>query len=92
MNSDVEVTLLVAGPRENIIRLVEKFQPPPTVLCLAEDGSGAHERYRVRVTPFAFMIGRDGRILAKGLCDSAMRLQQLFVAGGQEVPNLLEVI
>jgi hypothetical protein len=47
---------------------------------LAEDGSGAFSRYRVRVTPFGFVIGGDGRILAKGLCGDRARLRGLLEA------------
>lgn len=42
--------------------------------------------YRVRVTPFAFMVGDDGRILAKGLCDSVSNLGSLLDAGGIALP------
>jgi len=56
--------------------------PNTTYPCLAEDGSGAFSRYRVRVTPFAFVLSEDGRVVAKGLCNSAARLRALLLAGG----------
>lgn len=86
------MTLVVTGPQENMQHLVEKFHPPLSITYLADDGNGTPDRYRVRVTPFAFVVGEDGRILAKGLCDSPMRLQQLLAAGGQEFPRILEVM
>jgi len=92
MNSHVEIALIVSGTRDSAIELVNKFHPPSSAICIAEDASNAHERYRVRVTPFAFMIGEDGRILAKGLCDNTTRLQQLLVAGGQGFPKFPEVV
>jgi hypothetical protein len=36
------------------------------------------------VTPFAFVIGSDGQVLAKGLCNGATRLSDLLKAGGLE--------
>ncbi len=76
----VGVTVLVPGPRQEAARLAEQFALP--FPCLAEEGSGASERYRVRVTPFAFVIGEDGRILAKGLCSDAEQLRGLLAVGG----------
>jgi hypothetical protein len=78
------VTAVVSGPQEVAANLVAQQPQPPTYLCLAEDGSGAFDRYRVRVTPFAFVIGSDGRILAKGLCGDLTRLRNLLLAGGLE--------
>lgn len=74
------ITAIVPGPRETVARLDEKYHPP--YLCLAEDGSGAFARFRVRVTPFAFVIGADGRVLAKGLCSDPERLRALLDAAG----------
>ncbi len=74
------ITAVVPGPRESVARLVEQYDPPYP--CLAEDGSGAFQRFRVRVTPFAFVIGADGRVLAKGLCNDPGRLRDLLAAGG----------
>lgn len=71
---------VVAGQPVAAAQLAEKFAL--TFPCLAEEGTGTADRYRVRVTPFAFIIGADGRVLAKGLCDSPARLRDLLVAGG----------
>ncbi len=60
----------------------DKFQLP--FEAIADDGSGSAERYRVRVTPFGFVVGEDGRIRAKGLCNGRERLKELLVAGGLE--------
>jgi thiol-disulfide isomerase/thioredoxin len=85
----IAVTAIVAGGPEDAADLARKFAVPYP--CLAEDGSGAADRYRVRVTPFAFVIGEDGRILAKGLCSDAARLRDLLVAGGlDDAATLLE--
>lgn len=84
-----EIVLVVDGERERVMRLVERFQPPTSVLCLAENRSGSTQAYRVRVSPFAFMIGKDGRILAKGLCDSTTKLQYLLDAADLKLPSEL---
>ena len=55
---------------------MEKFQPLLHVASLAHDGNALTSLYRVRVTPFAFMVGDDGRIQSKGLCDSLSRLDK----------------
>ncbi len=74
------ITAVVPGPRAEAARMVELYHPP--FPCLAEDGSGAFDRFRVRVTPFGFVVGADGRVLAKGLCGDPRRLRELFGAAG----------
>jgi thiol-disulfide isomerase/thioredoxin len=76
----LSITAIVAGPRDAAIRVAEKFRPLFTFF--SEDGSGAFERYRVRVTPFAFVISTDGKILSKGLCSDTARLNELLAASG----------
>jgi thiol-disulfide isomerase/thioredoxin len=76
----IEVMAIVDGRPEDAAELKRQFAL--LFPCLAENGRGAVDRYRVRVTPFAFVIGEDGRVLAKGLCNEAARLRDLLVAGG----------
>jgi methylamine dehydrogenase accessory protein MauD len=48
---------------------------------------GAADRFRVRVTPFAFVVGVDGRIQAKGLVNNRDHLDSLWraaTAGGRK--------
>ena len=78
VNGDLGIAAVVPGPRDEVTRFAERYRP--TFPCLAEDGSGAFTRYKVRVTPFAFVIGRDGRVLAKGLCGDQIRLRGLLEA------------
>ncbi len=85
-NSQLEVTLVVTGPKSLATKLRNKFHLPSSITCLADEGERIHEDYRVRVTPFAFMVGGDGRVCAKGLCDTVERLQALLSAGGHDVP------
>jgi methylamine dehydrogenase accessory protein MauD len=78
--SEVPVTAVVAGDRRQAILAAEKFGP--VVRFVAEDGTAAFALYQVRVTPFAFAVGRDGRIQAKGLCNHPNALRRLLTAGG----------
>lgn len=75
-NQGLGIVSIVPGTAESARLLVDKFRPPFT--CLADDGSGAFDNYRVRVTPFAFVVDQEGRVLAKGLCNSPDRIVQLF--------------
>ncbi len=79
---DLAVLTVVAGVGESASRMKEKYSLRFPVV--ADDGSGAFEDYRVRVTPFAFVVGEDGRVRAKGLCNSGFRLQELLAAGGMD--------
>jgi thiol-disulfide isomerase/thioredoxin len=76
----LDFSAIVPGPRAEVVRMTQLYNPP--YLVLAEDGSGAFNRFRVRVTPFGFIIGADGRVLAKGLCGDASRLKDLLQAAG----------
>lgn len=76
----LQVVAVTEGREESAGRLREKFQLP--VPCLAEGAGGVFSSYRVRVTPFGFVIGEDGRVRAKGLCNDARRLRELLSAAG----------
>jgi thiol-disulfide isomerase/thioredoxin len=78
VNGDLGIVAVMPGPRDEVTRFVERYRP--RFPCLAEDGSGAFTRYRVRVTPFGFVLGSDGRVLAKGLCGDQVRLRGLLEA------------
>lgn len=78
--ANIGVAAIVPGPKAEAIAMRERYHSP--FLTLAEDGSGAFGRYRVRVTPFGFVIGPDGRVMAKGLCGDAGRLRHLLHAAG----------
>ena len=76
----LDFAAIVPGPRAEVVRMTQLYNPP--YMVLAEDGSGAFNRFLVRVTPFGFIIGPDGRVLAKGLCGDANRLKDLLNAAG----------
>jgi thiol-disulfide isomerase/thioredoxin len=88
-DGDVEVVTVVIGTKENAGEFALMYDLPS--LTMAEDGSGASDLYRVRVTPFAFVIGTDGRILSKGLCGDPVRLRRVLDVGGLvDAADLLE--
>jgi hypothetical protein len=76
----LDIVVVVRGPVENARIIDETFDASYPVV--AEDGSGAFEAYGVRVTPFAFVVGDDNRVRAKGLCSDPVRLRSLFAAAG----------
>jgi peroxiredoxin len=78
--SDLDVVTIVSGRAENATAVQEQLELP--FPCFAEAGGNASNEYRVRVTPFAFVIGDDRRIRSKGLCGTPVRLKELLAAGG----------
>jgi methylamine dehydrogenase accessory protein MauD len=84
----VRVAAVAPGPQAEVERLEDKYRP--SYPCLAEDGGGAFNRFKVRVTPFGFVISGDGRVLAKGLCSDQARLKSLLQAAGlREAANVV---
>ena len=88
VDGSLGIAAIVPGPRDEVARFVQRYRPPYP--CLAEDGSGAFPRYRVRVTPFGFVVGSDGRVLAKGLCGDQVRLRGLLEAA--DLPDLARAL
>jgi hypothetical protein len=56
----------------------DRNEPHCTEATVIRDDA-AMERYRVRVTPFAYLIGMNGRVEAKGLVNRAVDLQNLWI-------------
>jgi methylamine dehydrogenase accessory protein MauD len=77
---DLQVVVVAAGPESVARRIMDKFHPP--FQALADDGRGVHTAFRVRVTPFCFVIGADGVVQAKGLCSDHERLADLMRTAG----------
>lgn len=92
LGTDLDVTYVVPGSLANASKLVTRFHPPASVTCIAEEASEAYARFRVRVTPYIVIAGRDGRILVKGLCDSPGKLQQYLGLSGIDMPNSVELV
>jgi len=77
---ELSVTVVVAGSSENATLIANKYKL--TGDCLADRGTDVFGKFKVRVSPFAFVVDRDGRIRAKGLCTDPFRLRDLLDAGG----------
>jgi methylamine dehydrogenase accessory protein MauD len=77
---EIDVVTVVRGSMGNVQEVEETHRPP--YLAFAEDESRAFEQYRVRVTPFAFVVGDDGLVRAKGLCSDPRRFASLLTAAG----------
>jgi hypothetical protein len=92
-DSAPELMVVVPGPASTAERIADDYRL--IYECFAEDGSGAFDAYKVRVTPFAFIVGADGKVLAKGLCSEPLMLRDLLAAAGldQDVaPDSLPVV
>jgi hypothetical protein len=74
------VTAIVAGSSEQARQAEAKFESSFSIL--ADDGTGTFDRFRIRVTPFAFVIGADGRVYSKGPCGHPDALKHLLTSGG----------
>jgi hypothetical protein len=91
-DSAPELLTLVPGPPSTAEHMSDELRL--LYECYAEDGSGAFDAYRVRVTPFAFVVGSDGRVLSKGLCSEPVMVRDLLAAAGLDervVPDTLPV-
>lgn len=85
---DLEVIAVVPGPADAAARTADDYHL--SFECIGEDGSGAFESYKVRVTPFAFVIGSDGRVRSKGLCSDPLMLRDLLESAG--LPDSASVV
>lgn len=77
---EVSVTSIVAGDTHDAARMQEAIGA--TFGAIAEGSEEIFDLYRVKATPFGFVVGTDGRIRSKGLCNSKQNLQHLLVAAG----------
>ncbi|MBI2760445.1 MAG: hypothetical protein HYX51_03340 [Chloroflexi bacterium] len=73
------IQAITPGSQDGPDRLAERFRPRFAYITV--EGGEAFNRYRVRVTPFGFIVAADGRVLAKGLCSDVERLRELLIAG-----------
>ncbi len=76
----LNATVVVPGDVNQAIKLTDAFGSH--LMCIADNDSGAFDSYRIRVTPFGFIVGEDGRIIAKSLCSDPQRLRELLSAAG----------
>lgn len=76
----LSVVAIVPGPSSEAARFHEKFSV--SFQCIADNGRDASGLYRVRVTPFAFIVGDNGLVLSKGLCSDPSKLHHLLLSSG----------
>jgi methylamine dehydrogenase accessory protein MauD len=84
MRGELDVVVVVPGPSQ-AAALMARELPARTAQALTivgDEGSGAADTYRVRVTPFAFALGSDRVVRAKGLCGDPIRLRELLAMAG----------
>jgi thiol-disulfide isomerase/thioredoxin len=56
----------------------------PQFPVLSDEGVGTARAFKVRATPFAFVIGTTGRVLGKAVISDRAKLITLLTAGGLE--------
>ncbi len=76
----LEVAVVAAGDADVAARMSESFTS--AVATLGDSGRVVFDAYRVRVTPFAFLVDEQGRVRSKGLCGDSRRLHDLLAAAG----------
>src|SRR5262249_50377552 len=87
---EIDVALVVSGGAESALRLERRFSP--ACPCIAQTSQGLYNNYLVRVTPFAFVVGGDGKVRSKGLCSDVSRLQQVLHEGGLRLSQAVPAI
>lgn len=82
--NELEVLVVVPGPAAAAEAMSHELRRavPTQLHIIGDDGSGLSNEYRVRVTPFAFVISADGFVQAKGLCGDPVRLRDLLAVAG----------
>nr|QEO74172.1 lipoprotein dsbF [uncultured bacterium] len=84
LNAGIEAIAIVRGPDQEATSFEQSHGPGlPTV---AEGPGEVFGQYKVRFTPFAHVVGGDGRVLSKGLCGSATDLVNLLRSAGFDEP------
>ncbi len=77
---DLRVLFLSRGELEEASRFAREFDLQVSTAVHPDDG--LPDKYKVRVTPFAFLISGEGTIEAKGLANNREHLEMLLRTGG----------
>jgi hypothetical protein len=80
---ELDVTFVTSGTEHEARQMAAKFHL--SLPCYADTRELARDAYRVRVSPFGFVIGEDQTILAKGLASDIHRIHDLLEAGGLRI-------
>lgn len=84
-----DVVTISPGPVDEARDMTAQFGGPLT--AYAENAGGAYSAWKVRGTPFAFVVDEYGKVAAKGLANTPVRLGEIVSAAGLEpVAALLE--
>lgn len=84
----VSTLVVVPGSSEDARAVTDKYGS--SLRCLAEGDAAVFDAYRVRVTPFAFVIDPYGRVARKGVCSNPQLLHNLLdVTGDVELLDRL---
>lgn len=78
----LDVVVIARGGADVATTLSESFGG--STPAFGDNGNGFFDDYRVRVTPFAFVVDLERRVRAKGLCGDARRLRELLAGAGME--------
>ncbi len=73
----VRAFFLSGAPQEDNTRFASLFDVRVPILTIPEDES-LQGRYLARVTPFAFAVDEEGKIMGKGLVNSRIHIEVLF--------------
>ena len=73
----VRTFFLSGAPQEDNTRFASLFDIRVPLLTIPEDES-LQSRYLARVTPFAFALDEEGKVMGKGLVNTRIHLEVLF--------------
>jgi hypothetical protein len=71
------VSLVLDEPSETVVETVHELGVAARVIRVIA-ARGSHDPYKVRVTPFAFLLDAEGRVIAKGLVNNGADLKTLW--------------
>jgi len=79
--SDITVTVITTGRADAVHAFRSLMGTGPE--CLADDGSGAMDRYLVNATPFGFVLDERGLVQSKGRAADPGKLRSLLESAGR---------
>jgi peroxiredoxin len=77
---DAESIVVITQNDDDHAAFVKKYRP--SFRTLSDAGVGTSRAYQVKVSPFAFVVGPSGRVLAKAVISDRQKLMNLLRTGG----------